>query len=177
MVGLLSDERGGRAALKPRRAPIRNWRAAYAGQGAGVTWQPERAAVLILAERATETSGVGRITVDRHRFSHDRAAASPAAPITLSLLAHAATLLAFMPLVPSRAELRDIAGAASVTMLFEPAPAALPAATLPSVSLSSVAPPSAAEIVPPAPHDLVPADTEPSHPQTPTEPPSLPNRL
>jgi protein TonB len=100
------------------RVAVRDWRATHAGRVHGISFRPRR---------ASEPPGTDRITVERHRFSHARPAAAPTAPITLSLLAHAACLLAFALLLPSHMVLPDIAGATHFAMVFEAAPAAIPA--------------------------------------------------
>ncbi len=102
--------------MKAGRRSVRLWHAAYTLPRDGIAWNPWR---------ALELSGSDRITVERQRFSDDRAAASPVAPVTLSLLAHVAFLMAFILFLPIRAELPDSAGGADITMMFEPAPAKL----------------------------------------------------
>ncbi len=114
---MLSDDRAYRTATNAGRVTVRDWRATHAGRVRGIRFRPRR---------ASEPPGIDRITVERHRLSHARAAAAPTAPITLSLLAHATCLLAFTLLLPSRMALPDIPGATHFAMVFEPAPAAVP---------------------------------------------------
>lgn len=150
MVAVLSDDRAYRTAMKAGRVMVRDWRAAHAGRVHGISFRPRR---------ASEPSGIGRITVERQRFSQARAAAAPAAPIMLSLLAHAACLLAFVLLLPSRMALPDIPGTTQVAMVFEPVSAAAP----PAVSA-----------VPTAASATVPTPPEPTLAATPTNAPPPP---
>jgi protein TonB len=149
VVGVLSDDRAYRTATNAGRVAVRDWRAAHAGRVHGISFRPRR---------ASEPAGTDRITVERHRLSHARAATAPAAPITLSLLAHAACLLAFVLLLPSRMMLPDIPGSTQVSMVFDPA-----AATVPPVPAAPAATPAA-----------VPTPPEPTLEATPTNAPPPP---
>jgi periplasmic protein TonB len=107
--------------------------------------------------RSIVPPGGSPITAERVRFTRDRPAAAPTVPASLSVLTHAACLLVFTVLLPSRMSLPDIPGATRVAMVFEPAPSALPA----------VAP-----AAPPIVHDIIPPPTEPTHEVVPpSEPP------
>ena len=122
-------------------------RAPYAWRGAGVSWS---------VSRPVETLGTGQPAIDRPRFSQDRAASSPTAPVSLSLLAHAACLLALVLALPSRMALPDMLGMTGVALVFEPAPAA---------------PPPAVPVAPAATAVAVPTPPEPTFEATPTDVP------
>ncbi len=167
MTASISEDRGGHAATIGGRTTIRPRHAARAGRARASAWRPLH---------ATEPAGNGRITVERHRRSQDRVAASPAAPATLSLLAHAACLLALVLFLPDHLTLPDIPSSTQVAMVFEAAPAAVP-----SVPAAPVATPDAVP-TPPAPPVVAaltdapppPQVAQPPAAQVPVPPPPVP---
>jgi protein TonB len=64
--------------------------------------------------------------VARREVVRRHATRSPAVPAALSVLAHAAALLAVLLFVPSRVELADIPAEATVAMVFAPPPTVVP---------------------------------------------------
>ena len=159
MTVSISKDRGGRAATNGGRTTIRGRRAARAGRVRGSDWRPLH---------ATQSAGNGRITVERQPLSRDRATASAAAPVTLSLLTHAACLLALMLFLPDHLALPDIAGSTQVAMVYEPAPAAVP-----PVPAAPVATPDAVPTPPAPPVVAALTDTPPPPPQV-AQPPAAP---
>jgi len=153
--GVLSDDRDGVVAMGAGGTTLRDRHAADAGRVDGVSWLPHA--------RSIVPPGSYSITAERGRFTRDRRAAAPTAPTALSLLTHAACLLAFTVLLPSRMSLPDIPGATRVALVFEPAPPA----TAPA------APPVVQDIVPPPAEperEVMPA-SEPPPPQAAPPPP------
>jgi periplasmic protein TonB len=150
------------------RATVRESGIGYAVRVDGVAGQ---------SRRAIEPLGSGRITIERHRFVRDRAAASAIAPTALSLLAHAACLLACLLFLPSQMILPDIPGTARVALVFEPTPAApaavseRPPAPVPPMdaALAPVSPSAPMQQPPPAP---VPAAAVPELAAAVPEPPA-----
>ena len=146
MARALGDDVDCRAATRAAGATLRDRHAADAGCVDGVSWLPHAHSIV--------PRGSVPITAERGRFTLDRPAAAPTAPATLSLLTHAACLLAFTLLVSSRMSLPDIPGATHVALLFEPAP------------------PATAPAAPPLVHDIVPPPAEPDRGVAPaSEPP------
>lgn len=129
------DDADCRVAAPAAGTPLRDRHAADAARIDAVSWLPHARSIVPL--------GRIPITAERDRFTHDRRAAAPTAPATLSLLTHAACLLAFTVLLPSRMSLPDIPGATRVALVFEPAP------------------PATAPTAPPVVQDIVPPPTEP----------------
>ena len=101
-----------------------------------------------------EPPGSSGITVERHRFSRDRPAGSAAAATALSVLAHAAFLIAFTLLLTDRVTQPDIPGPARVAMVFDAAPTVRP----PAVPAAPTATPATVP-TPPQP-TLEPAQTK-----------------
>jgi protein TonB len=138
---------------------LRNRYAADVRRVDGVSWLPRA--------RSIVPPGSFPITAERGRFTCDRRAPAPTAPATLSLLTHAACLLALTALLQSRISLPDIPGATRVTLVFEPTPPAT----------SPAAPPRVQEIVlyPTEPdRDVVPASEPPQAAQPPPTPEPIP---
>jgi periplasmic protein TonB len=138
-------------------------RGAYVARGTPMSW-------------SLASPGTGHPVVERQRFSPNRPATSAAAPIALSTLAHAAALLAFTLLLPSRIELPDVPDATRVAMVFESAPplsASADIATPPDVHDSVPAP--SAPIPTAAPTPIPPPVPRPPSPiaSAPTTPPTL----
>jgi protein TonB len=135
-----------------------------------VSWLPHT--------RSNLPPGSFPITAERGRFTHDRRAAAPTAPATLSLLTHAACLLAFTLLVSNRMTLPDIPSSTNVALVFEPAPPA-PAPAAPPVLHDIVPPPTAPDrtVVPasePPPQAAQPPPTPEPVPATASDPIRLP---
>jgi periplasmic protein TonB len=146
VVRALGDDVDSHVATRAAGTTLRDRHAADAGRVDGVSWLPHA--------RANLPPGSVPITAERSRFTRDRPAAAPTAPATLSLLTHAACLLAFTLLLSSRMALPDLPGATNVALVFEPAP------------------PATAPAAPPVVHDIVPPPTEPDREVAPaSEPP------
>ena len=159
MVRALGDDVDCHVATRAAGATLRDRHAADAGRVDGVSWLPHA--------RANLPPGSLPITAEPGRFTRDRRAAAPTAPATLSLLTHAACLLALTVLLPSRMSLPDIPGTTRVALVFEPAPPA----TAPA------APPVVQDIVPPPSepdHTVVPASEPPQAAQPPPTPEPIP---
>jgi protein TonB len=92
-----------------------------------------------------------------HRHDHTPTLTRPT--VALSLLAHVTVLLAALLLMPDRMDLAALPPEAAITLVFTPAPAALP---------------PAAEVAPPSPYDVAPGPAEPDRPETPTDVPIPP---
>jgi periplasmic protein TonB len=135
---------------------LRDRHAADAGRVDGVSWLPHA--------HSNPPPGSFSIRAERGRFTLDRRAAAPTAPATLSLLTHAACLLAFTVLLPSRMSLPDIPGTTRVALVFEPAPPA-------------TAPPVVQDIVPPPAEpdrEVLPTSEPPQAAQPPPTPEPIP---
>ena len=105
---------------------------------------------------AIEPPGDARLVAERPHGRRGRAATVSGAPISLSVLAHAACLLVLTLTLASHTRLADMPAEGRVTMLFEPAP-------------------MAADEAAPASHDSAAARAEPSRQETPTNPPEPPS--
>lgn len=157
MSGGFGNDRDRAVAMSAGCTTLRDRLAADAGRVDGVSWLPHARSIVPPSSFS--------ITAERVRFTRDRRAAAPTAPTTLSLLTHAACLLAFTVLLPSQMSLPDIPGATRVALVFEPAPPA----TAPA------APPVVQDIVPPPAEpdrDVVPASQPP--PSQVAQPPPTP---
>lgn len=135
-----------RVAMRAAGTTLRDRHAADAGRVDGLSWLPHA--------RSSPPPGSFPITAERARFTRDRQAAAPTAPATLSLLTHAACLLAFTLLVSTRMVLPDIPSSTNVALVFEPEP------------------PATAPAAPPVVQDIVPPPAEPDRAVVPpSEPP------